>query len=179
MLEEVVMAANPKISIDKTEAQFLSDESSYLESVASQEIITPESQNVEAGLLRTLQGRLAKAFINVFEFGVVGSGDDTTAMQAAFTAGGTAVYFIPPGTYSFTTDINAAIGSLVFLVGVTLTGGNIIGTDITLIGPSASGAGTPIGSVVPTHIGQEYFQTTPATWYKSSGLTNADWLAIS
>lgn len=133
------MAVSPKISIDKTEAQFRADEASYLETVISQGVITPESQNVETGLLQTLQGRLSTAFLNVFEFGVVGSGDDTTAMQAAFTAGGDTVYFIPPGTYSLTGDITATAGSVVFLAGVTLSGGDIVGTDLTLIGSDLFG----------------------------------------
>ncbi len=173
------MAATPKVSIDKTEAQFLADQASYLEAVISQGIITPESQNVETGLLQTLQGRLTTAFFNVFEFGVVGSGDDTTAMQSAFTTGGTAVYFIPPGAYSLTGDITASAGSVVIAVGVTLSGGNIIGTDVAFIGFTVSDADTPIGAVTPSFIGQEFFQTTPATWYKSIGLTDTDWLAIS
>lgn len=173
------MAATTPIPIDKTVAQFVADNASYLEQVASQEIITPGSQNDETGILQTVQGRLTTAFFNVFEFGVVGSGDDTTAMQLAFTTGGTAVYFIPPGTYSLTGDITASTGSVVIAAGVTLSGGNITGTDVTFIGAAASQAGTPIGSVTPLFIGQEFFQTTPATWYKSIGLTSADWLAIS
>lgn len=129
------MAASPKVSIDKTEAQFLADEATYLEAVVSQEIITPGSQNVETGLLQTIQGRLTTAFFNVFEFGVVGSGDDTTAMQLAFTTGGVAVYYIPPGTYTLTLDIVVSAGSVVIAPGVTLTGGRIINPgNVTIIG---------------------------------------------
>lgn len=129
------MAASPKVSIDKTEAQFLVDEATYLEAVVSQEIITPGSQNVETGLLQTVQGRLALAFVNVFEFGVNQAGDDTTAMQAAFTAGGASVYYIPPGAYTITSDITADAGAVVLAAGVTLTGGKITSAgEITLIG---------------------------------------------
>lgn len=136
------MAANPKVSIDKTEAQFLTDESTYLEAVSSQEIITPGSQNTEAGLLRTVQGRLASAFVNVFEFGVSGSGDDTVAMQDAFTAGGNAVYYIPPGSYTLSGDITATDGSVVLAAGVTLTGGKI--TNATAGALTLVGLNTPL-----------------------------------
>lgn len=132
------MAASPKVSIDKTEAQFLVDEATYLEAVVSQEIITPGSQNVETGLLQTVQGRLAQAFTNVFEFGVNQAGDDTVAMQAAFTTAGDGVTYIPPGAYTLTSDINVTAGAVVFAAGVTLTGGKLTSTgEFTLLGLNA------------------------------------------
>ncbi len=132
------MAANPKVSIDKTEADFLVDESVYLEAVSSQEVITPSSQNTEAGLLRTMQGRLAKAFINVFEFGVNQAGDDTVAMQSAFTAGAASTFYIPPGAYTLTGDVNVTAGAVVFATGVTFTGGKLTSTgEFTLLGLNA------------------------------------------
>ncbi len=41
------------------------------------------------------------------------------------------------------------------------------------------GSATPVSSVTPTHIGQEYFDTTATNWYKAVGLTNADWKQIT
>ena len=41
-----------------------------------------------------------------------------------------------------------------------------------------SGSGSPSGSVTPEYLGQEYFDTGGA-WYKSTGLTNTDWVQIS
>lgn len=135
---------------------------------------------LQDGTTRSLQQRLSGAAINVREHGVTGDGatDDTANLTTAF-ATGVGVFFLPPGTYIVTGDIAATAGSIVLAAGATLSGGSITGTDITVIGFMSSGAGTPISSVTPSFIGQEYFQTTPATWYKASGLTNADWLAIS
>lgn len=39
-----------------------------------------------------------------------------------------------------------------------------------------TGTGTPVGSVTPDYIGQHYLDTTPDTYYQSTGLTNADWV---
>lgn len=142
--------------------------------------VTAEWGNEGDGFTRTVQQRLSLAFINVREHGAVGDGvtDDTSDLTTAF-ATGVGVFFLPPGTYVVTGDIPATAGSVVLAAGVTLSGGSITGTDITVIGFMSSGAGTPISAVTPSFIGQEYFQTTPATWYKSIGLTNADWLAIT
>lgn len=42
-----------------------------------------------------------------------------------------------------------------------------------------SGSGDPTGSVTPQFIGQLYHDTTADTYYRSTGLTSADWVAIS
>jgi len=39
--------------------------------------------------------------------------------------------------------------------------------------------GNPTGSVIPSYIGQELLDTTGKIWYKSVGLTNADWRALN
>lgn len=41
-----------------------------------------------------------------------------------------------------------------------------------------SGAGSPSGSVTPTYIGEEYYDTT-GHWYKSNGTTNTSWLQLN
>lgn len=57
--------------------------------------------------------------------------------------------------------------------------------DWTLIGSAPvicealSGAGSPVGSVAPEFIGQLYHDTVADTYYRSTGLTNADWTLIS
>lgn len=45
--------------------------------------------------------------------------------------------------------------------------------------PHISGSGTPIGSVTPEFVGQEYLDTSGTVWYKSTGLTNTDWVALN
>ena len=42
-----------------------------------------------------------------------------------------------------------------------------------------SGAGTPVGSVTPKAIGDEYLDTTGPTWYKATGTGNTDWVALN
>lgn len=42
-----------------------------------------------------------------------------------------------------------------------------------------SGAGSPVGVAVPKFIGQLYHDTVADTYYRSTGLTNADWTLIS
>jgi hypothetical protein len=45
---------------------------------------------------------------------------------------------------------------------------------------AASGNGTPVGSVVPSFLGQEYFDTGASDWYKSTGiLNNTQWKKIT
>lgn len=41
------------------------------------------------------------------------------------------------------------------------------------------GAGSPVGSATPAFIGQLYHDTTADAYYRSTGLTAADWTAIS
>lgn len=40
-------------------------------------------------------------------------------------------------------------------------------------------AGSPAGSIVPHHLGEELFDTTNDDWYKATGTTNADWKQIT
>jgi hypothetical protein len=42
-----------------------------------------------------------------------------------------------------------------------------------------SGAGTPVGSVTPAVVGQEYLDTATSKWYKSIGLAAANWVALN
>lgn len=42
-----------------------------------------------------------------------------------------------------------------------------------------SGSGSPSGAVVPRWIGDEYFDTSGADWWKSTGLTNTDWVQLN
>lgn len=42
-----------------------------------------------------------------------------------------------------------------------------------------SGSVSPIGSIVPFFIGEEYLDSTAKIWYKSTGLTNTDWVALN
>jgi hypothetical protein len=46
--------------------------------------------------------------------------------------------------------------------------------DLTL-----SGSGTPIGSVTPRKLGDDYLDTVANKFYKSNGLTNSDWLILN
>jgi hypothetical protein len=40
-------------------------------------------------------------------------------------------------------------------------------------------AANPVGALVPKYIGEEMLRTDTVQWYKSSGLTNADWKAMT
>ena len=42
-----------------------------------------------------------------------------------------------------------------------------------------SGSGAPSGAVTPEFIGQEYFATGTADFYRATGLTNTDWKQIT
>jgi len=42
-----------------------------------------------------------------------------------------------------------------------------------------SGPGNPSGYIKPHYIGEEYLDTTAKCWYKSTGMKNTDWTAIS
>jgi len=42
-----------------------------------------------------------------------------------------------------------------------------------------TGVATPVGSVIPDYVGQEFLDTALSTWYKSTGLTNSDWVALN
>jgi hypothetical protein len=42
-----------------------------------------------------------------------------------------------------------------------------------------TGTATPVAAVVPAFIGQEYLDTATSKWYKSTGTTNADWVALN
>jgi hypothetical protein len=42
-----------------------------------------------------------------------------------------------------------------------------------------TGVATPVGVVVPKYIGEEFLNTTGPTWYKSTGLTNTNWVALN
>jgi hypothetical protein len=42
-----------------------------------------------------------------------------------------------------------------------------------------SGSATPAGSVTPNFVGEEYLDSTAVKWYKSTGLTNTDWVALN
>lgn len=104
------MAAVTKEDLQKIPSAFLADNSSFFESVASQGIITPESQNKEGGMLLSTQGFVSKHIRNVLEFGDAGTGVDATTntatIQAAFDgmdAGDT--LYLGEGTY----QINATI----------------------------------------------------------------------
>lgn len=82
------MAAVTKEDLQKLPSAFLADNSSFFENVASQETITPESQNKEGGMFLSTQGFVSKHIRNVREFGDAGTGVDATTntitLQAAF-----------------------------------------------------------------------------------------------
>lgn len=66
----------------------------------------------------------------------------------------------------------------------TVTGAATVATEAHQLVPSAiqgfvQAAGSPVGSVTPYFIGQEYLNTSANTWYKSHGLTSADWKLIT
>jgi hypothetical protein len=46
-------------------------------------------------------------------------------------------------------------------------------------GINRSGAASPVGSVTPLFIGEEYLHTTGNHWFKAHGLTNSDWTALN
>jgi hypothetical protein len=39
--------------------------------------------------------------------------------------------------------------------------------------------GSPVGSLTPKFLGEEYFDTSGVKWYKATGLTNTDWVALN
>lgn len=49
---------------------------------------------------------------------------------------------------------------------------------LTVATHGESNTGTPVGSLTPQNIGQEYFDTSNKIWYKSTGLTSSDWQVI-
>ncbi len=55
----------------------------------------------------------------------------------------------------------------------TYTGINVGGTS------NRSGAATPVAAVTPFYIGENYLDSTAVKWYKSTGLTNTDWVALN
>ena len=57
----------------------------------------------------------------------------------------------------------------------TLTGPIING--VALFGGAA--AGSPVGVVTPAVTGQEYLDVVAGKWYKSTGLSSADWVALN
>lgn len=64
---------------------------------------------------------------------------------------------------------------LAFVSGVT----SAIQTQLNAAAIAArplTGAGTPVGSVVPTYVGQFYTDLTGTQLFQASGLTNADWI---
>ena len=51
--------------------------------------------------------------------------------------------------------------------------------DVGNVSPAGpEGEGAPVGVVIPTFIRQLYHDTTADTYYRSTGLTSADWVAI-
>jgi hypothetical protein len=44
--------------------------------------------------------------------------------------------------------------------------------------PNRSGAGTPVGTIVPLYTGELYSDTTNRVVFQASGLTNNDWTPI-
>lgn len=42
-----------------------------------------------------------------------------------------------------------------------------------------SSTGTPVSNVTPEFIGQEYFDTAAAAFYKATGITDTDWKQIT
>ncbi|ASV62327.1 tail protein [Vibrio phage vB_VspP_pVa5] len=77
--------------------------------------------------------------------------------------------------------LKAKAGSEVFLE----TSGNLYrleanGSDWKLfpLVPRTS-VGNPIGAILPNHVGEELLGGGGTTWYKSTGLTNNDWVALN
>lgn len=65
---------------------------------------------------------------------------------------------------------------------------NSVGNDMYVVGPAGTmlmqkyrqGAGTPIGSVVPLFVGEEYFNTAGPAWFKATGdSANTQWVALN
>lgn len=58
-----------------------------------------------------------------------------------------------------------------------------VDAELELFGPldteRLSGSGTPVGAVTPDYEGQEYLDTSGPIWYKSTGLTDTDWVALN
>jgi len=42
-----------------------------------------------------------------------------------------------------------------------------------------SSAGSPVGVVTPTYVGEDILDTVNSDWYKSTGLTTADWKVLT
>lgn len=42
-----------------------------------------------------------------------------------------------------------------------------------------SGAGSPVGTVTPRYLGEEYLNTSGPVWFKSTGLTSSSWVALN
>jgi hypothetical protein len=116
----------------------------------------------------------------VFQSGYIGyTGETTPATYAAFrsTDGSVRVrdvFFFTDGSHSDdafnVTDLDS--GDVLIVDGCTYDGGIVAPTH-------RQGAATPAGSVLPYSIGDEYFDSTGTKWYKATGLTNTDWVALN
>lgn len=42
-----------------------------------------------------------------------------------------------------------------------------------------TGAASPVGSIKPLFLGEEFFDTVAVKWYKATGLTTASWVALN
>jgi len=79
------------------------------------------------------------------------------------------------------TDKATADGDTIFDPSVILSlQGTGIGTGCYHRGDTyRSGAVTPVGAVTPLRTGEEYLDTVANTWYKSYGLLNTEWKAMT
>jgi hypothetical protein len=83
---------------------------------------------------------------------------------------------------------------ITYISGTTITlattcNASVVGAAVSYIAPSievltvqignSTGIVTPILSLAPIFIGQEYLDTATSIWYKSTGLTNNDWVNIT
>lgn len=79
------------------------------------------------------------------------------------------------------TDKSTADGDMIFDPSVLLANqGTGVGTGCYhRVATYRSGAVTPVGAVTPLFTGEEYLDSVANTWYKSYGLVNTNWKALT
>lgn len=123
---------------------------------------------------------------------IISTTADTTSGSDAVTFADSTV--IVPGDYIsivgvsgtkrvLSVDYTAGTGVIDSNAGATVSGGAVANVDPTwearLNSKVRTGTATPVSSIVPVAIGQEFYDTVGAKFYKAFGLTNADWVALN
>ena len=128
-----------------------------------------------SGTLGTLSGITASTTANSYAVTV----NSTTGLSVGThisivgVTGTKAIVYITGTTVYLSTVANASVSNAaVAYVAPTF---EVISTQLGY----RTGTATPSGSVTPSFVGEEYLDTSAVKWYKSTGLTNTDWVALN